>query len=368
MTATHAREYDATLLAYPDDITCLYTLYPILRSEARRRIRFVTDPFAALHSPAGSILMTVRLGKAVEPLGMTRESFLLQARERYEQILFIDNTAAAGWFHADVLPLVDTYYKRSVYRDRALYSRPVEAGRLFVDWYRRQGLLSEREPAYRSLGSPQVNGAQIKPLWNLAFGSYPRTQLRKRAAAFLASNVSLAAVRRAYRRTLPKAPSTRRRESLVSARFGTSFSVEGIRYHRELFARIAFSDSRFLAGRVSQRRYNRELRTVAATLSPFGYGEECLRDYEAVLSGSVLIKPDMSHVETSPNIYVPWETYVPCSWDGADLVDVSRHVLSDAALRTRICDNARAVVADAHRTMSARVAELFSGADFTAAS
>jgi hypothetical protein len=59
--------------------------------------------------------------------------------------------------------------------------------------------------------------------------------------------------------------------------------------------------------------------------SPFGYGEVSWRDYEAVMCGSLLIKPDMSHIETRPDIFVPLETYVPVRWDLADLADKVHH-------------------------------------------
>ena len=53
-------------------------------------------------------------------------------------------------------------------------------------------------------------------------------------------------------------------------------------------------------------------------LSPFGWGELCLRDYEAVLGGALLLKPDMSHLETWPDVFVPHDTYAPFDWDATD--------------------------------------------------
>ena len=34
--------------------------------------------------------------------------------------------------------------------------------------------------------------------------------------------------------------------------------------------------------------------------SPFGYGEVCWRDFEAMSTGAVLVKPDMSHLQARP--------------------------------------------------------------------
>ena len=34
-----------------------------------------------------------------------------------------------------------------------------------------------------------------------------------------------------------------------------------------------------------------------------------------------MIKPDMSNVITHPNIYIPYETYIPCALDWSDLIE-----------------------------------------------
>lgn len=89
-----------------------------------------------------------------------------------------------------------------------------------------------------------------------------------------------------------------------------------------------------------RRAYLRELAASKLCFSPFGYGEVCWRDYEAVMCGSLLLKPDMSHVETDPDIFRAGETYVPLRWDFADLEDKARYYLAHPAERTRIANNA----------------------------
>ena len=78
----------------------------------------------------------------------------------------------------------------------------------------------------------------------------------------------------------------------------------------------------------SRRRYASVMRRSKIALSPWGYGEVCLRDFEAMLSGAVLIKPDMSHVTTEPPIYRANETYLPCQRDFSDLDDLVDRVVS----------------------------------------
>ncbi len=72
---------------------------------------------------------------------------------------------------------------------------------------------------------------------------------------------------------------------------------------------------------VMRRRYLAELAASRMVFSPFGWGELCFRDFEAATFGAVLLKPDMSHLRTRPNIFEPMRTYVPVRWDLADLAD-----------------------------------------------
>ena len=54
-------------------------------------------------------------------------------------------------------------------------------------------------------------------------------------------------------------------------------------------------------------------------VSPFGWGEINIRDFECFALGSLLVKPSMAHLETYPKFFVEHETYVPYRWDCSDL-------------------------------------------------
>jgi hypothetical protein len=88
--------------------------------------------------------------------------------------------------------------------------------------------------------------------------------------------------------------------------------------------------------RVSQHEYYQEMISSKICVSPFGYGEICWRDYEAVLCRCLLIKPDMGHVETDPDIFQPYKTYVPVKWDFSDLKEKCEYYLQNDEERQRI--------------------------------
>jgi hypothetical protein len=91
---------------------------------------------------------------------------------------------------------------------------------------------------------------------------------------------------------------------------------------------------------VAWNAYLAELRRSKLTFSPFGYGELCWRDVEAIMCGSVLVKPDMSHLATAPEMYVPDRTYVPVAWDFSDLEETVQGLLADPDRRRRLAESA----------------------------
>lgn len=101
--------------------------------------------------------------------------------------------------------------------------------------------------------------------------------------------------------------------------------------------------------RIPLSEYRAELQASSICVSPFGFGEVCWRDFEAVISGCLLVKPDMGHLHTEPNIYVPGVTYVPVAWDYSDLADVCAKYLKDVSARQRIVRAAQETLAGALR-------------------
>lgn len=92
--------------------------------------------------------------------------------------------------------------------------------------------------------------------------------------------------------------------------------------------------------KVPRRKFLTEMRHARLCWSPFGYGELCWRDLEAFMTGAVLVKPDMSHIRTLPDLYVPGETYLPVKWDFSDLEKVVQDALADPQAQQRIALNA----------------------------
>lgn len=102
-------------------------------------------------------------------------------------------------------------------------------------------------------------------------------------------------------------------------------------------------------GRVDRNAYFEELHRSKLCFSPFGYGEVCWRDFEAMFTGSLLLKPDMSHLDCAPEAFFPRDTYVPLAWDLSDLEEKVDYYLEHESERLAITRRAFACMADYFR-------------------
>ena len=233
-------------------------------------------------------------------------------------LIFMDSYAPSDLRFAETLePFIDLYVKKHVFRDRSLYGKPTQGDTNLVDFY---------EKLYELKSSPKVTFAVSESfLSKLVVGP-----------TFFTSSYLLPKFHR------QEQPAVRTKNIRVHARLGCTGApwYQSMREHSlsncEPFAQgsiVTSETTRF-------GNYINELSRSMVCFSPFGYGEVCIRDYEAIACGTMLIKPDMSHIETSPNVYLPHETYVPIKWDFSDLGEKLDYYLSHENETKEITENA----------------------------
>lgn len=224
---------------------------------------------------------------------------------------------------------VDRYLKKHVFADRAAYLRTYQGKSNLTDHLHRTQGLRLVDHAVQSSGPLDAAClGKISVGWNIGlddkiddlFRSLPAPRLEGRS-------VDIAS--RAY---VPPTLWTHGLRAPV---------VEQLERMSARFRVVAPRD------RVGQDQYYRELLDAKLCVSPFGYGEICWRDFEAILCGCVLVKPDMGHVRTQPDVFIPGETYLPVRWDYADLAEQCERLLADDARRQAMARRARDALAQA---------------------
>ena len=240
---------------------------------------------------------------------------------------------------------MDLVYSKALFPDRSLCLRSLYGKELHADYYHRRYGVEDDDHRDRPPARSEEELRKLRLSWNIGVGDYPREMLRQRAGTAAARLLGPpAAVPFHSRKASPADPVGANRGLYpVHARIGLT-SRPSISYQRKLILERIGGDPRFLVGEVSQARYNSETAHSRIVLSPFGWGELCLRDFEAVRSGALLMKPDMGHLETWPDIFRPDETYAPISWDAEDLQAQTDRYLGDEAARAMLIRDTRRMV------------------------
>ena len=275
---------------------------------------FEKDPESA---PGGADIVAVQTWIDLSAERCDRLFGAIRARNPKAKIAFLDSFAPVDLRFAKMLdPHVDLYVKKHVFRERSRYFEPTRGDTNLTDYY---GALYgiDHETTHYEIPPGFLDKLVVGPSFATAPRMLPHffdSSTHRGATPQFDVHARLAATGSGWYQQM--------RQSAID----TIDSMRG----RSVLSRLG----------VSQRRYMRELRRSRVSFSPFGYGEVCWRDYEAVLCGALLVKPDMSHVETVPDIFVPFETYIPVAWDFSDLVEKVDRYLNNEAERVAITSRA----------------------------
>jgi hypothetical protein len=247
---------------------------------------------------------------------------LLKDRNPDARFVYLDWFAPTDLRLAEALdPYISLYVKKHVLKDRTQYEKPTLGDTNLVDHYSRRFGLADEIKHF-----PIPNGFLDKLHIGPSFAT----------ADFM------------LRRFHGEYPLGGERPIDVHARLAVGGTPWYEHMRSECVAALdAIPDLNVVSrGMVEHITYLNEMRASKICFSPFGYGEVCWRDYEAIMSGAVVLKQDMSHIETNPDIFVPWKTYVPIKWDLSDFEEKVRLLVASPNLREEISENAFAVLHD----------------------
>jgi hypothetical protein len=344
-----------TVLLCYERISLFHTLEPFFHKNRAAKnhtgqslFRFTQSADWCLRHDTNKILFMERYFQYRQPRDLAGEELGLikKLRDKYHKIVFFCGQPEAGTNRLDLLPYVDRLFYKSIFTDRANYQKKLYGKNLFADYYHSSYGIADESPYINTANVPPEDAARPELSWSIGVGTYPRHHWPQRAGTVTA-RMGMPRLGRFIGGAGGSAGSGAgipggKRTIAVHARIDP-VSCASIAYQRTMFLELIASfkrDDLFLTGLVPQGKYYRELANSKIVLSPFGWGEVCFRDFEAILAGALLFKPDMSHLVTWPNVYLPYETYVPLKWDGSDLLEKAEQYTDNEKERNRIAENA----------------------------
>lgn len=236
-------------------------------------------------------------------------------RSKVNLLFWFDTGDSTGLLTESVFSCVDYYLKSQVLKNRSLYESEFYGGRLYTDYYYKNNNVVDCQPMYSSKVSPENILSKLRNGWNygLATGYCQKSPLLRHS---LLNRRNSQMGKRSNNYQVPRT----KRSVGVFLRMNTIYQRETIAYQRKLTINI-LEKLGSIHSTVSKRKYIKEMRSSKFVVSPFGWGEINIRDFECFVSGATLVKPDMSHLDTFPQYYIDGETYISINWSLNNLSD-----------------------------------------------
>ncbi len=249
------------------------------------------------------------------------------------KIFYCDNYDSTSPIKTQVLPYIDIYLKNMVLKNKNLYKNKFYGGRIHTDYYFNNFQITDTDEFYSTPILKNEYIDKIKVSWNYGLANY----------GFLGRRIANLYTKFPIKLLLDwpqlfKSPSEAR-DNDVFCRISTNYSRETIAFHRKLLKKKL--ENKYQLDRVSIYKYIKEIKNSKIVVSPFGWGEFSLRDFETFIEGGILFKPNMEHLETYPNFYIKNETYIPFNWDFSDLIEKLEETIENYSERIKIAELAQ---------------------------
>jgi hypothetical protein len=293
--------------------------------------KFVDYRFSNIFRKQGDLLILVRKYHDGKTSNENIISELLELRKNYSKIIYFDDSASATSISFFAFPYVDQYWKRACLSDTNLYKKKFYGGHLFSDYYHSEFGVDDLDQKYfNPVIHNDVDLNKLKISWNIGIGVYPLNKdnlldrYYKYIRKILTGMTIIPSIEPIYylishyfeiiKKELEKEVHFDNKIKKFSSRFVSANYRNSIGHQRNLLIKQTSNNKNYLTGHKSKREFTQETFNVFGVLSPFGWGEVCYRDFEAAIGGSYLIKPNMSHIDTWPNLYKK-DMYHSLSWD-----------------------------------------------------
>ena len=234
---------------------------------------------------------------------------LIILKQKTNKLIYFDTTDSTSSIQIEVFDYINKYWKMQIFKDKNNYKKDFYGGRIFTDYLKYNKTNYEKKISLNNVINNEDIIKKISLAWNASFRKYD----------FYNSYLNNLFISTSFPNTKYKIYQHKNNRSLNFFNFfETNYSRKTIGYQRKLIKEITNSSNI----RLSKYKYYQTLKNTKFCISPFGWGEVAYRDFESIVYGNILVKPDMDHLITWPNFYKKNQTYVSFKWDCSDLKEV----------------------------------------------
>ena len=251
-----------------------------------------------------------------------KKNFLQKIKNLNKKIkkIYVDTSDSTGQIEKESLIIFDKYWKGQILRNINLYNSIHYGGRFFTDFNKNYFKIKDTKELKSEKIDRKLLLKKLEVSWNMGLVNFDLfSPFYHKLHSFLKS------------RFFFKDP------KIYNLNFSKSKDVTcrlSLNYHRETvkFQRLKIKsllENITVTKRISRFKYFNELKISKISVSPFGWGEICIRDFETFICNSCLMKPDMSQINTWPNYYLKNKSYISFNWNMNDFENCLSKILNN---------------------------------------
>lgn len=265
------------------------------------------------------------------------------------KIIWFDLRDSAGTTQFEVLPYVDLYFKKQIYKNTKKYYEEIYGGRDYSDFYHKKFKISD-ENQYNFIKLKKKYESKLNLSWNIGvklfnpiYKNFFQRSLTLSKYKFQHTLNSLS-----LKKPIFTSPESNREIDFIST-YSTAIPRNSVRFQRQLFKNRNYKiKNSILFKKINPSKYLDFLKKCKVILSLYGWGEVCYKEFEATIAGATFIMPNMSNILTWPNIYIPGKTYLPIDWDLENFEEIYYKILNDTKMRLKLVKNAQNILKSVH--------------------
>ncbi len=270
------------------------------------------------------LIMEASFGELIRP-GMEHTEFLAPFLSSFKRVIWLDDHDSSGMLRTYVFPLVNVYAKSQLLKEKSYYNEKHLTGVLHRDYIHEKFAFTDQR-IFKGVINDDIKKLTLG--WNFALLDwhtwFSNRYVRKFRYYFPSQKNKIhVTTSRLKNRPIKLAFRVGMWDKIPTIHWWRQRTLEEL----QIFSKEHPSYRFHLGGKISMKDYFNEMHQTLITPSPFGMGEICYRDFEAFLCGSLLLKPNMDHLETWPDLFIDGVTYVSHKWDFSDFQEKLQDII-----------------------------------------